>query len=168
MKIIEALKKEKDLARKIDDLKGKIRQHCALSSLETPEYGKDQTKKVDGWVQSCRDLIKERLTLRVAIQKINMETSVSIEIGGKTVTKTIAEWIHRRRDLAGLEKSVYECLTDRGINEGLANGPGGTPMEIKIERFFNPESRDERLFELGEEPALIDAKLEVVNAVTDI
>lgn len=38
MKLIEALKKVKDLARKADDLKGKVSAYCAHLSFETPTY----------------------------------------------------------------------------------------------------------------------------------
>jgi hypothetical protein len=168
MKIIEGLKQIKDLQRKAEDLTTLVKRHCAISSLETPEYGTDQHKKVSGWIQAHSDIIKEILRLRVAIQRTNLETEVTIELAGKSVKKTIAEWIHRRRDLATLELSMWNCLTDRGIKEGLGQGPAGDPIKIEIKRFYDPEERDNKRDLYSSEPTLIDAKLEIVNAVTDL
>ena len=41
---------------------------------------------------------QEIARLRVAITRTNLATSVTIELGGKPVTKTLAEWIQRRGD----------------------------------------------------------------------
>ena len=93
---------------------------------------------------------------------------MSIELGEKTVEKTIAGWIHRRRDLAGEELKMWNCLTDRGISEGIGRGPTGDPMEIKIVRFYDPSERDSKLELYQSEPIIVDSKLEVVNAITDL
>lgn len=168
MKIIEGLKKVNDLARKAEDLVQKVSKNCALSSLATPEYGDSQQRKVQGWIQSHSDVVKEILRLRVAIQKTNIETTVTIEIGGKSVTKSIAEWIHRRRDLANMEKRMWASLGDRGIQEGVMRDGNGDPVTVKLARYYDPELRDEKLELFSSEPGTIDARLEVVNAITDL
>ena len=131
MKLIEALKKVKDLQRKASDLRVLVKDHCALSSFETQKYP-NQKKQVTEWMQAHSDVLKEILRLRIAIQKTNLETEVVIEIGNKQVTKSIAAWIHRRRDLANEELQMWNQLTDRGIKEGVAKGPTGDPIEIKV------------------------------------
>ena len=50
MKIIEAMKKVKDLQRKADDYKSKIQAHCADLDCETPIYT-DQKREVASWLQ---------------------------------------------------------------------------------------------------------------------
>ncbi len=167
MKLIEALKKIKDLQKKAADLRDLVKVNCARSSLETDKYV-EQGKKVEGWIQSHSDLLKEILHLRVAIQGTNILTEVSVEIGGKTITKTIAEWIHRRRDLATEELSMWRNLTDRGIKEGYGNAPTGDQFKIEIVRFYDPTERDNRIDLYQSEPMTIDSRLEVVNAVTDL
>lgn len=167
MKIIEAMKKIKDLMRKAEDLKEKVRKYSVISSIETPEY-EDQKTQVSEWCQAYSDVIKEILKLRVAIQKTNIATKVSIELGEKHVEKTIAEWIHRRRDLAELELSLWQSIGDKGIKEGIANSPAGNPIEVKIIRYYDPKERDGKKAVYAEEPRLIDSKLEVVNAITDL
>jgi hypothetical protein len=167
MKLIEALKKIKELQRKAEDLRDLVSSNCARSSLETDKYP-EQAKKVAGWMQSHSDLLKEILYLRVSIQRTNLMTEVTIELGERAVTKNIAEWIHRRRDLAQEELKIWNCLSDRGIKEGIGNGPSGDPIEIKIIRFYDPTERDNKHELYQSEPLIIDSKLEVINAITDL
>lgn len=167
MKIIEGLKKIKDLQRKADDLVDLVKLNCARSSLETDKYP-EQKEKVNGWIQAHSDLMKEILRLRISIQKTNLATEVPIELGNKVVTKTIAEWIHRRRDLASTELSMWKALTDRGIREGDGRGPSGDPIKIEIVRFYSTSQRDEKIDLYQSEPLTIDSKLEVINAITDL
>lgn len=167
MKLIEALKKVKALEKKADDLRHKVRNHSAISSVQTPVYEK-QGVQIGEWIQAHSDVLKEILKLRIAIQKTNLDTIVEIELGGNKVVKSIAEWIHRRRDLAGDELEMWKQLTDRGIVEGSTKSPSGDIIEIKIIRYYTPEERD-RMKELFlSEPSIIDGRLEVINAVTDL
>lgn len=169
MKLIQAMKQCKDLARKSDDLKAKVGQYCAHMSFETPPYGDRQREQVREWLQAIEDIHREILRLRIGIQRTNLATSVTIEIDGKQVSKTIAEWIHRRRDLAKSDMDAWAKLTDRGLKEGaLPSTQGGSPQEVKIVRNFDPTERDRKLELYRSEPSVIDATLEVTNAVTDL
>ncbi|MCP4569121.1 MAG: hypothetical protein GY841_16220 [FCB group bacterium] len=167
MKLIEALKKVKDLDRKAEELRVMVSKHCAISSLETPQY-ENQGAKVISWLQAHSDVLKEILRLRIAIQRTNLATEVTVMFGDEAVTKTIAEWVHRRRDLAGKEFAMWDGVGDRNIREGFVEGPGGTQIEIKVRRFYDAETRDVRQSLYSEEPSLIDGKLEIANAVTDL
>jgi len=167
MKIIEALKQIKELQRKADDLKDKVAKHSAYLSNETAVY-ENQKDQVHQWIQSHSDIMKEILRLRIAIQKTNLNTMVAIELGGKTVTKSIAEWVHRRRDLANGEALMWSRLTDRGLKEGIQKQSTGQEQEVKIVRCYDPKERDTALYLYQSEPSIVDSKLEVVNAVTDL
>lgn len=167
MKLIEALKQVKELQRKAEDIRGKIATHCVDMTYETPIYA-EQGKQIAEWLQSHGDLAKEVLRLRVAIQKTNLATQVKVELDGKTVEKSIAEWIHRRKDLALMEASCWSKLTDKGIKEGHVQQSNGTLMELKIRRYYDPKERDRKIEIYKSEPALIDAKLEIANAITDL
>jgi len=68
MKIIEGMKKIKDLTKKAEDIRAKIGLFCADLDYETPMYP-DQRKEVDGWLQSHSDMLKEILSLRLSIAK---------------------------------------------------------------------------------------------------
>jgi len=167
MKIIEAMKEIKALKIKAEDLRKKVAQYCCKVSFETNTYT-DQEGQVKEWLQSHSDTIKRIAKLAVAISKTNLETMVNIEIGGKTVTHNIAEWILRRRELAELERLCWAGITDKGIKEGKAKQLDGSDVDIKIVRFYDPKKKDEMIDIYRNEPSLIDRTLEVVNAVTDI
>ena len=168
MKLIQALKQIKDLSKKEEDLVAKITKNCAHITIETPPYGERQKEQVSEWLQACEDLNKEILRLRIAIQKTNLETMVTIDLGGKQVTKSIAEWIHRRRDLAKADMVVWQCLTDKNIREGTMQKTTGDTVEVKIVRNFDPAERDKKIELYRSEPSIIDGNLEVVNAVTEL
>lgn len=168
LKIIEAMKKVKQNKEKIGDLQNKVSQVCANLSHETPLYGAETATKVREWIQSCTDLSQENVRLLCAIGRTNLATSVSIEVGGKTVTKTIAEWVWRRREYAKLDFLTYSKLTDRGLKEGQGSTSTGVPFEVKLIRHFDPSKRDAAMEMYREEPHKIDATLEVVNAITDL
>ena len=104
----------------------------------------------------------------MAIQLTNLKTDVTIELGGKSVTKSIAAWIHRRRDLANNAFGMYQGLTDRGLKEGFSQTSTGVQMEVKIRRYYDPAHRDKMMELYRSEPTIIDSTLEVVNAVTDL
>lgn len=167
MKLIEAMKKIKDLSVKAEDLRTKIKQHSADLNYETPVYA-DQRAQVDGWLQAHSDILKEILRLRTAIQRTNLDTKVPIDLNGKTVVHSIAEWIHRRRDLANTEAAAWAGLTDRGLKEGVAQQSSGAAIEVKIRRYYDAKTRDENIAKYKSEPHIIDSTLEVTNAVTDL
>ena len=167
MKIIEALKKIKDLQRKAEDLRGKIGKYCVHYDYETPTY-QDQKGKVSEWLQAHMGIVKEILKLRLAIQKTNVLTLVDIEIGGKKVTNSIAGWIHIRRDLAKMDETAWGQLGDKGLKEGISRNTSGESVPVKIVRCYEPTERDKNLEMYRQEPMLIDSTLEVVNAVTDL
>lgn len=168
MKIIEAMKRIKANKEKASDLQQKIAAVCANLSHETPIYGTETAKKCAEWAQSCDDLSRENIRLLCAIQRTNIATPVAIEIGGKSVTKSIAEWVWRRREYAQSDYNTWAKFTDRGLKEGFMQSSTGTPTEVKIVRHFDPIKRDEMLAMYRAEPHEIDATLEVVNATTDL
>lgn len=167
MKIIEALKITKDLLKKADDLKDKIHKHASDLDCETPVYP-DQKEQLARWIQAYGDILKECLQLNYRIAKTNLVTKVTIELDGKQVEKSIFEWILRRRKLSEMEMTMWRGVGDKGLREGAINQSNGTTMNVKIRRYFDPKERDHKLSELSSEPSRIDAKLEIVNCVTDL
>lgn len=168
MKIIEAMKKVKANKEKVADLQQKIAQFCVNLNFETPMYGPETPAKIREWLQSCTDLSRDNAQLLTAIQKTNLATAVTITLGDKSVTKSIAEWIWRRREYAAVDLKTWGSLTDRNLKEGSAMNSTGLPVEVKIIRHFDPVQRDGMVAMFKSEPREIDAALEVVNAVTDL
>jgi hypothetical protein len=172
MKIIEAMKEIKALQERNDDLRRKVAQFCTDMDFETPTYGTTQQQRaqIEEWLQSHSDTVREVLRLRVAIQRTNLATEVTIELDGKSVKKTIAEWIHRRRDLATEEREMWTGLgrKESGMREGTISTSTGDQKDVKIRRYYDPKIRDEKIEMFRNEPHKIDATLEVINAVTDL
>jgi len=167
MKIIQAMKTLKHLQEKNADLRAKVALYCANLDYETPTYP-DQAAQIKQWIQSHTDTNQEIARLRVALQRTNLATSVPIEIDGQQVTKTIAEWIHRRKDLAKLDYQMWAALGNRDLKEGFTKNSAGEQLPVRIRRYFDPVERDKMIAIYHREPSLIDATLEVINAVTDL
>lgn len=168
MKIIEAMKRVKANKEKIVDLQNKIAGASANLSFETPLYGTETATRIAEWTQSCDDLTQENIRLLTAIARTNLATPVTISLGEKSVTKSIAEWVWRRREYAALDLATWSKMTDRGLKEGSGQTSQGVPMEVKIIRHYDPVRRDKMITMYKSEPHEIDAALEVVNAVTDL
>jgi len=149
-------------------LRDKVKQHCVHMDFETPVYGDDQGDQIEKWMQAHADISQEILSLRLLVQRANLDTPVSIQLNGKSVTKSIAAWIHRRRDLAESDLKMWHSLTDKNLREGTAQQSDGSTRDVRIVRYYDPKKRDEKLELYRSEPSLIDATLEVVNAVTEI
>lgn len=173
MKIIEALKKIKDLKRKADDIKNKIAQNSADLDTETPNYGtvEKQKAQIEEWIQAHSDILKEILKLKIAIQKTNLATTIAVvAVEGKNpITKSMAEWVIRRRDLAPEEASVWQHLTNKRLQPITYKKPTDTEASIaNVRKYYNQAHRDRQLEIYTSEPSKIDAALEIANATTDL
>lgn len=168
MKIIQAMKTIKANKEKILELQGRIKSNSAYLSIESPLY-ENQADKVREWTQICLDIARDNVELLVRIAKTNLATSVTIELApGKTATKTIAEWVWRRREYAACDQLTWQSQGDRGLKEQRIQSSPEMVTEVKIIRCYSPEARDAAMDALRREPSIIDGHLEVVNAVTDL
>lgn len=173
MKLIEAMRKVKDLYIKAEDLRKMIAQHSADLDYQTAVYP-EQSKYVSGWLQAHHDISLEIGRLQLAIQRTNLATTVQIAIGDKLIAKTISEWLYRRgpkdkKGLASLDCAAWSMLTDRNLREGQVQlSPGLAPMQVKLRRYYDPVERDGKVQLYKSEPMLIDAALEVANATTEL
>ncbi len=168
MKIIEAMKRVKANKEKLADLQKQIGQYCAGYDFEAPTYGMDTANKITEWLQSCDDISRQSAKLLVAIQRTNLATSVTITLGDNNITKSIAEWVWRRREYAKIDLATWSMLTDRNLKEGMHTNSQGTPTLVKVVRHYDPVKRDRMVAMYKSEHHEIDAALEVVNAVTDV
>ena len=168
VKLIEAMKQIKDLQIKASDIRKKVATYCADQSHETAVYGDRQKEQISEWIQAHSDILKKILELRISIQKTNLVTEVAIRLGDVQVTKSIAEWIHRRRDLSELERQMWAGIGDRGLREGTVPTSTGEKQEVKIRRYYDPVTRDKNVELYRSEVGVIDSTLEVVNAITDL
>ena len=169
MTIVEALKTKKRLNKKLEDLRKKISDYSAHLDSEKPVYGADQKARVQGWVQAHGDLVTKIEELSIAIQKTNLATQVEIQLGGKPVKKSISQWILRRTSLAAHEQACHAALHDRNLRDTYVTAADGkTKLPVQVVRYFDPVERDRMVDVFRHEPSMIDQKLEVVNATTQL
>lgn len=168
MKIIEALKKVKMNRSKISDLQNLIRNNAAhmesgIKSLAYP----DPAKKIKEWEQSIHDIQKENAKLLASVQLTNLSTNVTVEIGSNQVTKTISEWIYRRREGVDFDIATQHAKAT-SLKQVAIKGENGEIQVDNVIRNYDQGKRDEILMQLSQEKMLIDSQLEIINAVTDL
>lgn len=173
MKIIQAMKEIKEQQQAIAELIKKVKDNAAQMDFETPRYGGSldgQKATVREWIQSVHDRLERISNLRMSIQRTNLATMVAIKIGDKEITKSISEWIHRRRELAELEKTAWAALTDKNLKDGFlpATSTDAERKAAKVVLFFEPAERDRMVEMFRTEPGRIDSTMEVINAITDL
>lgn len=175
MKLIEAMKEIKHTLRKMEDLRKKISSYCADLDCMQPTYGtaEDQRKRISEWLQAHNDLALRLTDLKKAQQNTNLQTKVTIKVGDIEVTRSITEWVIRRREIIALQLSAYNSLSDRDLAErGLRTlGNEEESRKLKIARvrfYFDASSRDQQIEILKNETEGIDKALEIANATTDL
>jgi len=131
---------------------------------------------INAQLQSVNDMVKEIENISLRITKTNMETMVTLTLGETKVTKSIAAWILRRRELARIQSTTYQML---GKNESRVQPQNYTksgheptddnPIQVANPlKFFNRKERDDKVALYADEPIEINSKLEVVNATTSL
>lgn len=170
MKIIEALKTIRANQAKVHDLVVKVQKNSAIRSDQTSPYGDQRasTATVNGWLDTIRQTLRENEVLTRRIHTTNNSVEITIVIGGIGITKTIDEWLTRRKSGVDFQTLAYQSLTDRSLKEEFVSQPDGTRVPLTIVRHYNPVQRDEMLEILAQEKSLIDSRLEIVNATTDL
>lgn len=94
---------------------------------------------------------------------------VSIDINGRTITKSISQWISRRVEFADIDRLTYRALNEGGRKDGVIQVKGSTEtIPVTVVRNYVSDIRDKKLAEFSEEPSLIDERLEIVNATTEL
>ena len=95
---------------------------------------------------------------------------VTITMDKKDVTKSIAEWVWRRREYSKIDHKTWSCLSTKNLQTGLSkNSVAGAPdFKLTMVLHFDIEQRDKMIALYAGENHLINAELEVVNATTDL
>jgi hypothetical protein len=157
----------------MEDLRKKISMYCADLDCMQATYGDadSQKKKVSEWLQMHHDLALNLTKLKKDIQRTNLETNVTIKIGDEPVTRTISEWVIRRREIIDFEIQSYSILSDRGLSDKSMLVRGLDTDKVKQARvrfYFDASERDKQLELLKTEKESIDKVLEIANATTDV
>lgn len=167
MKIIEALKDLKLIEKKIISNQQRINLLSSLLSNEKPLVwvsDKEQTAEVMSILQSIFDLEQDYLALKLQIENTNNATDVVIN--GQT--KKITEWLTVLRKTQQFVLNTTHLVSTNRAQALLAKLPAGNKEWIDIIPCFD-EKKVTALFDKYRTTVdSISAKLEVVNATTDI
>ena len=174
MTITEALAEVKTIGARLQAKRAAIKQY-----IGRPDGLRDPLEKEGGSValiqretQAIGDLNQRLIDLRVAIIRVNDQTSVTI--GG--ATRTIAQWLAWKRDVAPGEQAYWGEITQtlkairdqartRGANV-VAPGAAQTPQDVIVN--IDETSVLKAVENLRQTLGELDGKLSLVNATTTI
>ena len=170
MTLLEGLKKSKALLTEAETIRKQLSVYCADLSNENPYYGSEESQRqqIQTWLQSHHDKVAESMALSLRVAYTNATTFVDMQIGNKTIRKSVSAWILRRRTYAPVEVQAFAVLNDRGLKDKAMPTTTGQAQDVKVRRYFNPVQRDEKLQEYNSEPGIIDRTLEYTNATTPL
>lgn len=170
MKIIEAMKEAKLIEKKIRKNNELITEYSsALDNEKLPFLTEEeQIKEVKKLVQSNIDLEERYISLKVAIDRTNLATKVSIE--GAKREYTIFELLVIKRKFGKTMIEKYTSMNGskaeaKRMSYGRLSSEGKAPSVIK---FYDEREKNNNINDIENFLAKIDSRLEVVNAVTDI
>ena len=168
MKIIEAMKRLKVILKRMQDNTQQIAVYSSILSTEKPAFGseEDQKKKVSSLVQANNDLMGEYLKLKQQIERTNLATTLSL--GDKAWT--ISELLVIKRVLATVMVNTYNAMSIAAADARAKSGFGKTAegaMPLPV-RMYSEEFRNNGIARWQELYSAIDARLEVINATTDL
>lgn len=169
MKIIEALKELPLIDKKIESNVKQLREYSSdLQQGEVESFAFGDTKKqkaeVASIVQSTEDLVKRKQLISRALALTNAQTVVAIDGEQKTIT----EWISfRDSGIAALQKA-YSALCDNNGGSKIQRTQVDPVAGVRVVRFYDEKSRNEKLVELENKRVKIDTTLETINATTDL
>lgn len=177
MKIIEGLKDLKLVEEKLAKNAQLIEMYAsALSNEKLPfDTEVEQQKQVQSLIQSSKDLTAYYFALKTAIDKTNLETKVTFDFGTYSIHdlillnprntklaragKNIGSFL--TRPYSSLNTSAADCRMQGLNNRGASN-------DIKVLRLFSEEHKNNELAKINDFLGSISARLEVINATTDI
>lgn len=167
MKLIEAMKRLKLLEKRMSGNVENITKYASQLSHEklyfnTPD---EQTKEVSGLIQSTHDLVWEYMRLKTNIDHTNLRTVVMI----KGDQYTLAQLLLMKRKMVAVLRDSYQALNNRAAESRMHRStivPEGVPVSIIT--FFDERDKNVQLLHWMELESEIDARLEVINATTDL
>lgn len=156
MTIIQALKKIKQLGRKIDNTKNRIARWCSYFDNQEPVYN-----NIEGMIQSVRDMMTATMDLKHKIHKTNILTKV--EWNNKMYT--MDELLLLRTVGLPAELNVWKSLR-RKEHDRYAYNQGEPVPKVVLQ--YDPRERDKHIDAIEEEMARLDDFLDELNIKTEL
>lgn len=168
MKIIEALKElpliDKKIARNINQIQT-YSSEADNGHMDLP-FGnaEGQKSEVASLLQSTNDLVARSATIRRVLAVTN--ATIRVQIDG--VSRTIAEWISYRTAGFAHQIRALQAQNDKIAQANLNKVQFDVDAGVRIARFYDEKKRNDAISEVEALQGQIDARLEMVNATTDL
>jgi len=166
MKIIEALKRLGVIEKRIAHNNAEITKYASKLNTEMPVFESvaEQKKQVAQRVQANADLAEEYLRLKKAIDFTNLMTTV--ELNGKLYS--IADLLFIKRKVASMHMDTYKALNDSAARLRERTVGSVDNKRPVVELMYSEEQKNTKLREWMDLYDIIDARLEVINATTEL
>ena len=166
MKIIEGMKRLRVIEKRMESQRNAVTEYASKLSTEMPRFQtkEDQAKEVASLIQSNNDLCAEYLRIKRSIEYTNLK--VTVELQGKAYS--ISDLLVVKRKLADRMVATYRALNDTVARDRLRNAPkfdGETP---KVEVLYDERTKLDNIRKWQDLADMIDSRLEVINATTDL
>ena len=161
MKLIEAMKELKLIQKRMSKNMRHITEYASSVDSEKLQFDneKDQKKEVASLVQANENLLGTYLGLKSQIEFTNLSTKVDLE----GFVYSISELLVLKRKMGTFVSQTFESLNDsRGRNLKRAMG------DSKVLTFYDEKKKNEKVDKWEIFMSRIDARLEVVNATTEL
>lgn len=168
--ITEALAELKTIDKRIEKKRAFINQYAfRQEGLKDPlEKEGGSPKLITQEKQSIGDLLTRKIAIRRAIQNVNAETQVNI-LGA---TRSIADWLVWRRDVAPTERAFHgelrarlEAERNQARRNGatvVQNGEAQKPSDVVVN--FSEQELAKEIEALEETLGVLDGQLSLKNA----
>jgi len=166
IKLIEAMKELRIIEKKMERNRGYIERYSSIINTEKPYFGTEgeQKKEVKKYLQANSDLFNRYLELKRAIEITNLHTVITVE-GYKG---SISAILVIKRKLAKLMEATFASLNDRRAERMKAQTPVMDGVQPHVVRLYDEKEKNENIRYWQDLYSAIDARLEVVNATTDL
>lgn len=169
MKIIEALKELKIIEKKMMRNFESITRYSSIVSIERPHFDTEakQRQEVKSYLQANIDLQERYRDLKKKIERTNLE--VKVELLGQKYT--LSDLLIIKRKIAAMMIKTYRSLNDTAAEQRLINYRSDRISEgerPKVVRFYDEEEKNKMLRHWQDLNDIIDSRLEVINATTDL
>lgn len=167
MKIIEAMKTLRLIEKKMEGNMQDIERYASMVSTERPYFKdeKEQKEEVERRVQANNDLLKNYLDLKQKIELTNLRVMVAIH----GVHYSISALLTLQRKQAQNMEKTFRAMNDSQGQSRLRNSTvsqdGKAPY---VARFYDERKKNEGLRFWQDLSHEISARLEIVNATTDL
>lgn len=167
MKLIEAMKELKLIEKKMRTNSSRIQEYASLVSNQQPHFASEaeQKQQVDSLIQANLALHIRYLSLKRAIERTNLATTVKVG----SFDLTLSDMLVLKRKLGVLVMETFQALNDSAAKSNLGYySKMASDKGVTIKKMFSEEKKYEALNAWQKLLSDIDSRLEVVNATTEL